>query len=165
MIFHSYLSRCISREICCQWVTNLVSFEGVGGEGFFVFFPSCSQCVPIMFPKCSQIYSLKYSQQHLGFIPYGLPKFTPMYINQKGEIQGSKFYSILQLGVQRDASNGGTPNVPQKIADGPINMAPSKRKSCQCTNDLINMNHTNGKATTRPIKQFDQSTTRFRSQP
>jgi hypothetical protein len=40
-----------------------------------------------------------------------------------------------------------------------------KEKSCECTHDLINMNHTNGKATTRPIKQFDQSTTRFRSQP
>jgi hypothetical protein len=73
----------------------------------------------------------------------------------------------LQLGVQRDAFNGGTPNVAQKIADGPINMAPSKRKrkSCECTHDLIDMNHTNGKATTRPIKQFDKPTTRFRSQP
>jgi hypothetical protein len=67
----------------------------------------------------------------------------------------------LQLGVKRDASIGGTPNVPQKIADGPINTARSKRKrrSCECTHDLINMNHKNGKATTRPIKQFDQSTT------
>ncbi len=38
------------------------------------------------------------------------------------------------------------PNVPKTFADGPINMAPLKkkeRKSCECTlDDLINMNHT-----------------------
>jgi hypothetical protein len=52
----------------------------------------------------------------------------------------------LQLVVQRGASIEGMPNVPKTFADGPINMAPLKkkeRKSCECTlDDLINMNHT-----------------------
>jgi hypothetical protein len=36
------------------------------------------------------------------------------------------------------------PNVPKKIADQSINMAPLKKmkKSCELTHDLINMNHT-----------------------
>ncbi len=142
-------------------------FRGWGERDFWLFFslvlnvfPSCSQSVPKYIPQ--DITNSTWVLSHMVS-----PKFTPMYINQKGEIYGNKFYYILQIGVQRDASNGGTPNVPQKIVDGPINMAPSKKKekSCECAHDLINMNHKNGKATTRPIKRFDQSTTRFRSQP
>ncbi len=41
---------------------------------------------------------------------------------------GSTFVSILQLAVQRGASIGECP-MSQKIGDGPINMAPSKKKN------------------------------------
>jgi hypothetical protein len=46
---------------------------------------------------------------------------------------GVHIVSILQRGgrgggvFQRGASIGGMPNVPQKFADGPINMAPLKK--------------------------------------
>jgi len=53
----------------------------------FNFFP-CSQCVPIMFPMCSQ--------EHLGFIPYDFPQSsTPMCITWKGGLEGDTFFSIL----------------------------------------------------------------------
>jgi predicted RNA-binding protein len=49
--------------------------------------------------------------------------------------------------VQRVASIGGVPNIPQKIGDGPINMAPSKQKKkikekkSECTRELIKINN------------------------
>jgi len=46
-----------------------------------------------------------------------------MYINWKGEIEGSIFVSILQLGVQRGVSIGGKPKVPK---EWPISIAPLK---------------------------------------
>ncbi len=51
-------------------------------------------------------------------------------------------HSILQVGVQRGAFTGGIPNVPKKIADGSLNMAPLKKhlKSCEGNHDLVNMN-------------------------
>jgi hypothetical protein len=37
----------------------------------------------------------------------------------------------------------GVPKVPKKIGDGPINMAPSKKKkNSEPTHEVINMNHT-----------------------
>jgi hypothetical protein len=53
-------------------------FEGVRGEGFFLFFPPFSQCVPIMFPENSQSVTKCVPQDVLNstwvLIPYGLPK-------------------------------------------------------------------------------------------
>jgi hypothetical protein len=63
--------------------------------------------------------------------------WTPMYINWKGEIQGSTFCFYFAA----RGSLGACPMF-QKIADGPINMAPllNWKKSCECTYDLIKMN-------------------------
>jgi hypothetical protein len=51
-----------------------------------------------------------------------------MYINKKGSLLGNTFVSILQLGVRRGVSIGGSASMFPKIADGPMNMALSKKK-------------------------------------
>jgi hypothetical protein len=51
-----------------------------------------------------------------------------MYTNKKGSLLGNTFVSILQLGVGRGVSIGGVLQCSQKFADGPMNMALSKKK-------------------------------------
>jgi hypothetical protein len=80
-----------------------------------------------------------------GFYPMWFAQSsTPIYINYKGEIQGCTFVFILQLGVKRGASIGGMPNVSKKVLVGQSIwlLSKRKRKSCEHTHDLINMNHT-----------------------
>jgi len=70
------------------------------------------------------------------------PKFNShVYKLQRWNVGASTFVSILQVGVQKRCFNWGMPNVPKKLADGPINMAPLKKKmkkSCECTHELYN---------------------------
>jgi hypothetical protein len=55
-------------------------------------------------------------------------------------MMGNTFISTLQLGVQRGASIGRSVQYSQKIADGPMNMALSKRRrSYERNHELSNM--------------------------
>jgi hypothetical protein len=99
-----------------------------GGRGVSRdFFPSCSQCVPTIFTRVSHPVAkglAKFpicSQQHLNFIPHKVA-----FPCTQTEKLGSTFDSILPLGVQRDVSIGECPTF-QKIGDGSINLAPSKK--------------------------------------
>jgi hypothetical protein len=60
----------------------------------------CFSLVPIKFPKCSHMNFPGCSQQHLGLIPYGLPK-VQLPCTQTGKVKsrGAHFFPILQLGV------------------------------------------------------------------
>ncbi len=51
------------------------------------------------------------------------------------------FVSILQL-RSKDVFLFGNAQCSKKNDDGPINMAPSKNKTCDSTEELNNMNHT-----------------------
>ncbi len=55
---------------------------------FFPLFLTCSLQVPNGFPSGSQCVPQGFSQQHLAFIPYVLPKVLPLltYIGPKGEL-------------------------------------------------------------------------------
>jgi hypothetical protein len=91
-----------------------------GSRDFFPLvtnvFASYSHEVPkglAKFPICPQ--------QHLNFISHKVA-----FPCTQTEKLGSTFDSILRLGVQRDVSTGECPTF-QKIGDGSINLAPSKR--------------------------------------
>ncbi len=106
--------------------TQLLYF-GVGGGGIQGFFFSCSQCGPIIFTRVSHPVPkvlakfLICSQQHLKFIAHKVA-----FPCTQTEKLGSTFDSTLLLGVQRDVSIGECPTF-QKIGDGSINLAPSKK--------------------------------------
>jgi hypothetical protein len=114
---------------CSQWQGSGCSqllYFGVGGGHRGIYF-SCSQCVTIIFtrgshpaPKGLAEFPIC-SQQHLNFIPHKVA-----FPCTQTEKLGSKFDSILRLRVQRNVSTGECPTF-QKIGDGSINLAPSKR--------------------------------------
>ncbi len=98
-----------------------------------VFFPPCSQCIPIKFSKGSQCVP-KFVPQDVSnitrvLIPYGFAQSsTPMFITEKVKSMEHYLGFYFAIGVQRGASIGGMPNVPEKFADGPINMTPLKKQ-------------------------------------
>jgi hypothetical protein len=108
---------------CSQWEGSTCTHERssfflLGGGGgirdffvLFLLFPSSSQCVPTVVPP-------RRSQQHLGFIPYSLPKFNSPVYKLKRWNPGVQICFNLQLGVQRGASIEGMPNVPKKLLMG-----------------------------------------------
>jgi hypothetical protein len=129
-----------------SWAIQFFSFWEVGGGGvqdsfcFFSLFPMCFQKFPRCFHSHSQdVPNSTWVLSHMGFAQSS----TPLYINKEDEIQGCTFVSILQLGVQRSDSIRGMPNVLEKLLMGQsIWLLFLKRKSCELTHDLINMNHT-----------------------
>ncbi len=100
-------------------------------------FPSCSHEVlklfPITFAIAPQIYPIRFAQSS-----------TLMYINWKGGSWESTFVSVLWLG-SKEVLLWGSAQCSKNIADGPINMAPSKqnkRQSGERTHELIfSMDH------------------------
>jgi hypothetical protein len=96
----------------------------VGGV-IFCFCLPCSQCVPSMLSSCFlevlQVPKLfpKTFLIALQFYPMWFAQSsTLMYINWKGRLLGNTFVSILQLGVQRNASIGGVFDAPKKLPMG-----------------------------------------------
>jgi len=83
-----------------------------------------------------------YSQTALKYIPHDVPNgntsvlspmVCPKFNSHAHKMQrwtpgGIAFVSILQLGIQKRCFYWGMPNVPKKFANGPINMAPLKKK-------------------------------------
>jgi hypothetical protein len=88
---------------------------------FFPLFPICSHQVPKVFPNGF----LKMFAIAHGFYPIWFAQsWIPLYINWN---RGQYIFFNFAIGVQRGASIGGTPKVP-KIVNGPIDMAPWKKK-------------------------------------
>jgi hypothetical protein len=103
-------------------------------------FSSCSLEIPQalkFFPKLFTFYPIQFAQSS-----------TLMYINWKVHCRllGNTFVPILKLGVKRGASKGECSQCSIKIADGPMNMALSKKRkrkrSYECTHELINISQT-----------------------
>ncbi len=113
--------------------------------------PKFPNAFPKMFPIAHGFYPMWFAQSS-----------TPMYINYKGKIQGCTFakFNSHVYKLQRWNSRvhicfyfatwgpkmcfyWGHAQCFKKNAGGPINMAPfkKKRKSCEPTHNLINMNH------------------------
>jgi hypothetical protein len=88
------------------------------------------------------MHSPRYSQQHLGFIPYGLPKVhSHVYKPKKVKFRGACFSLFCNSGFKEMLLMGAHPMFHKKMLMGPINMAPSKRKKLWVhPHDLINMN-------------------------
>ncbi len=109
-----------------------------GGVGYFVFFllSMCSHRAPIRFPTGSS----RGSQQHLSFTPYGLPKVNS-HLYEKVQCKGAHLFLFCDWGPKR-CFYSGSAQCSKKIDDGPMNVAPSKKKSCEGTHELINLNHT-----------------------
>jgi hypothetical protein len=128
------------------WALCFPFLGGVVGVFFLCVFLPCSQCVPNMFSACS----LEVRQ-----VPTLLPKVFPiapqfypiwfaqssalMYIYWKGRLQGTTFVFILQLG-SKEVLPLGTAQCSKNFVDRPMNIALSqkKRKSFECTHELIN---------------------------
>jgi hypothetical protein len=106
--------------------------EEWAGEKDFLFFPLIPKYIPHDVPNGNTSVL-----SHMV-----CPKFNShVYKLQRWNLGASTFVSILQVGVQKRCFNWGMPNVPKKLADGPINMAPLKKKmkkSCECTHELYN---------------------------
>ncbi len=107
--------------------TLIFSFWVLGWRGIFSFFPLFPMCshqvskrFPDMFPMAPRFYG--YSFAHNS---------TPMHINWN---LGEHVCFYFATGVRRPASIGGMPNVPKKIVDGPIDMAPWKNIYISSTN-------------------------------
>jgi hypothetical protein len=114
---------------CSQWEGSTCTHERssfflLGGGGgirdffvLFLLFPSSSQCVPTVVPP-------RRSQQHLGFIPYSLPKFnSPVYKLKRWNPWVQICFNFATGGPKR-CFYWGHAQCSKKIADGPINMAP-----------------------------------------
>jgi hypothetical protein len=110
----------------------------VGGEGFLCFFSlvlkvfsSCSHQFLKLFPIASQFYV------------YGLPQFNS-HVHQLKRSAKSVEYLFLfcDWGPKRSFYRG-VPNVPKKLANqcAPLKKG-KKKKKCDHTHELINMNHT-----------------------
>jgi len=137
------VSNSFGREISCsQWEGSECTHDGpcffllgVGvelrGVIFWFFF-----LAPNVFPTCSQLVPLRFPKLFLEAFPIA-PQFYPIwfaqsstlrYTNWKGWQKVNTIESFLQLRVQRGASIGKCSMFQKKIVTGPMNMALSKKK-------------------------------------
>ncbi len=122
--------------ICSQWEGSTCTHEGrcffllgVGWVRFFLFFslfPMCFQHVLSMFPKIPSC-SLRRSQQHFKFIPYSLPRVQlPCISIEKLCYWGIHLFIFYKCG-SKEVRPWGSAYHSKNIADGPMNMALSKK--------------------------------------
>jgi hypothetical protein len=117
--------------------------------GFFfspLLFPMCSHYVPMRFSKGSTSCSSQWFPNSTSVLSHMVcPKFNPQVYKLKRCAIGAPFVSILWLGVQKRCIYWGVPNILRKLMMGQsiwlvqINQK-KKEKSCEHTNELINMN-------------------------
>jgi hypothetical protein len=127
-------------------LTNDQFFSFWRGEAG-IFFPLFPSAFPDMFPIAPGFY-------HIWFAPkFNSPCIWSKMVKSRGAHLfivcnwGSYLLTYLQFSVikwiQRGASIGDMPNVPKQLLMGQSTwLLFKKRKSCEPTHDLINMNHT-----------------------
>ncbi len=108
-------------------------FGGGLQGGFFLFFllvptlfVTCSHYVPLKFLKFSSC-SLRRSQEHLNFIPYGLPFNSHVRNLKRWAVGKCNLFLFCNWGSKEVLSIGWVLNLPKTFADGPMNMALLKK--------------------------------------
>jgi hypothetical protein len=131
---------------------RMLSMQSWGGQFFpcwgrrEVFFPPCSQCVPMGSPKFLSLFLKSFPKAPQFYPIWFCWKFNSHVYKLKMWAQWSTFVSVFsKQGSYEMLLLRRVPQWSKKIGDGPINMAPSKSKKerrCEHIHELINMNHT-----------------------
>jgi hypothetical protein len=116
------------------------------GGIFPPLFPMSSQHVPMRFPQVLKLFPLTFPRAPQFYPLQFCPKFNSHVYNLTKWPIGEHICFYIGTGGPKRCLQWGVPNVPRKIGDGPINMAPfpppPKEKQCESTQQQINMSHT-----------------------